>query len=228
MHSSKDFSALLENASWDRPLGTPAVRARHETVGEWIEANTRLIMYLIKTYGQDLATPTEELFQEACLHIWRAWEKYDVNRCDVKRSTFLSQVVKNIIWQQWRRENAKKRQASLPSTDANQAETITQTPANWRQRLASLHGLSTDPHGRDMDEILDARTKVRAIRVFLQKQPEVSRQAFHLCWELGYSQVEAAKKIGCSQSKVSLVLSALRKELKALLDGMEVGATASR
>ena len=98
----------LNQLSWGRLTEVQ----KHDEATDWLATHKDLIRWLVNQYRTNVVITKADLFQEAMLAAWEAFDNYDSNRVDVLLETYLFVVMDNAIKEVFRRVFAQKRQAS--------------------------------------------------------------------------------------------------------------------
>ena len=101
----------LNQLSWGRLTEVQ----KHDEATDWLATHKDLIRWLVNQYRTNVVITKADLFQEAMLAAWEAFDNYDSNRVDVLLETYLFVVMDNAIKEVFRRVFAQKRQAQEQS-----------------------------------------------------------------------------------------------------------------
>jgi RNA polymerase sigma factor (sigma-70 family) len=220
----RNLSAQLRNLSWDRPIGIPAVRARHETVEEWLTRNWSSVKYLAWRYGTGIKMEKEDLIQEAALAVVKAWGRYDPHRCDATALTYYGRCIQNHMAHIRRDQAAEMRSSTAEVSQGEEVRVMPETGGKrtsgaqtWRTRLGDLRDVGLYKGGVDTPETLaevnDLKEKILAV---IESKSTADQEIFWTIVE-GGSQQELAKKMGLSQSAIWNRAYELRKDLREVV-----------
>ena len=83
----------LNQLSWGRLTEVQ----KHDEATDWLATHKDLIRWLVNQYHTNVVITKADLFQEAMLAAWEAFDNYDSNRVDVLLETYLFVVMDNAI-----------------------------------------------------------------------------------------------------------------------------------
>ena len=172
--------------------------------GEWLMTHKSMLKSLCRKYFW--VDEADDLYQEACLAIIRAFGTYDSHQCDAKDTTYYWACAANAIKQVYRASRAQRRQSSQQGN----MEFFACPEVKDRDE----DGVVAIVCGSAEDSLMEAETCdfwMRAINRLPKKQRDT------MLWTIkGLTQVEVAEKMGISQASVSLYLKTARATLSAL------------
>ena len=136
------------------------------------------------------------------LAAWKAFDNYDNNRVDVLMETYLFVVMDNAIKEVFRRVFAQKRQAQTQAiyfVDLAQQEDC--------EELDAIENVSG--YARSVEDEAESNEGIKFWQERINNLPESLKTVMKL-HIAGMTQVQIAKKLGISQSNVSVQLNKAR------------------
>ena len=188
----------LNRLSWGRLTEIQ----KHDEATEWINSHKGLIWYLVNQYRTNSVMTKDDLFQEAVLAAWEAFDNYDSNRVDVLLETYLFVVMDNAIKEVFRRVFAQKRQAQEQSVYF--VDLANQEGCDELDAIENAGGYA----GSAEDEA-ESNEGIKFWQERINNLPESLKTVMKL-HIAGMTQVQIAKKLGISQSTVSVQLKKAR------------------
>jgi len=188
----------LNQLSWGRLTEVQ----KHDEAADWLATHKDLIRWLVNQYRTNTVITKDDLFQEAMLAAWKAFDNYDNNRVDVLMETYLFVVMDNAIKEVFRRVFAQKRQAQTQAiyfVDLAQQEDCEELDA-----IENAGGYA----GSAEDEA-ESNEGIKFWQERINNLPESLKTVMKL-HIAGMTQVQIAKKLGISQSNVSVQLNKAR------------------
>lgn len=188
----------LNQLSWGRLTEVQ----KHDEAADWLATHKDLIRWLVNQYRTNTVITKDDLFQEAMLAAWKAFDNYDNNRVDVLMETYLFVVMDNAIKEVFRRVFAQKRQAQTQAiyfVDLAQQEDCEELDA-----IENVSGYA----GSAEDEA-ESNEGIKFWQERINNLPESLKTVMKL-HIAGMTQVQIAKKLGISQSNVSVQLNKAR------------------
>ena len=177
---------------------------RVKSAGEWIENNTKIIKSLCKRcswFGEP-----DDIYQEICLAIIRAFGTYDDHQYDVKDTTYYWTCAMNGVKHVYRKTQAKKWQF-----DHCKAMEFT---IGSVVKSKDEDGVVAVITGSAEDSLLESESFEFWMKA-IDKLPKNQRKIMLLTIK-GLTQVEIAEKMGKGQSFVSYNLNRARTTLNEL------------
>ncbi len=188
----------LNQLSWGRLTEVQ----KHDEAADWLATHKDLIRWLVNQYRTNTVITKDDLFQEAMLAAWKAFDNYDNNRVDVLMETYLFVVMDNAIKEVFRRVFAQKRQAQTQAiyfVDLAQQEDC--------EELDAIENVSG--YARSVEDEAESNEGIKFWQERINNLPESLKTVMKL-HIAGMTQVQIAKKLGISQSNVSVQLNKAR------------------
>ena len=188
----------LNQLSWGRLTEVQ----KHDEAADWLATHKDLIRWLVNQYRTNTVITNDDLFQEAMLAAWKAFDNYDNNRVDVLMETYLFVVMDNAIKEVFRRVFAQKRQAQTQAiyfVDLAQQEDC--------EELDAIENVSG--YARSVEDEAESNEGIKFWQERINNLPESLKTVMKL-HIAGMTQVQIAKKLGISQSNVSVQLNKAR------------------
>ncbi len=188
----------LNQLSWGRLTEVQ----KHDEAADWLATHKDLIRWLVNQYRTNTVITKDDLFQEAMLAAWKAFDNYDNNRVDVLMETYLFVVMDNAIKEVFRRVFAQKRQAQTQAiyfVDLAQQEDC--------EELDTIENVSG--YARSVEDEAESNEGIKFWQERINNLPESLKTVMKL-HIAGMTQVQIAKKLGISQSNVSVQLNKAR------------------
>ena len=188
----------LNQLSWGRLTEVQ----KHDEAADWLATHKDLIRWLVNQYRTNTVITKDDLFQEAMLAAWKAFDNYDNNRVDVLMETYLFVVMDNAIKEVFRRVFAQKRQAQTQAiyfVDLAQQE--------YCEELDAIENVSG--YARSVEDEAESNEGIKFWQERINNLPESLKTVMKL-HIAGMTQVQIAKKLGISQSNVSVQLNKAR------------------
>jgi len=180
----------------------------------YLEKNIPLIISTVSPikHISDNALSQEDLFQEAQLAFWNAFDTYDPNR-DTLFTTYAHKCMKNAVNEKLRTTTASKRRPKGPVIpyDSDVSEYGDDVVGGDNAEVSEEASASQSPPVEDQVILKDAIELVRKLLNTL-----FTEQERRIVLALGYehlTQNEVAKELGCSQAKVSMTYKLARVRL---------------
>lgn len=176
-----------------------------EKKAAYLEANTGRIRALVSGVRNipDPAISSEDLFQEAQMAFWKAYESYDPERGTLF-TTYAYKIMKNAVTKLLRTSGASKRKPVLPPMpfDTVIAEDGSEYVGGDNQIVESSPLGHTGPL---VEEHCIQKETVSVVFALLQQMFSEEERKIFLDLSQGYAtQVELAKELKCSQAKISM------------------------
>lgn len=191
--------------------------AQGRAVIAWLEDHQWFINYMIRiSTGKNQWRDKEDLFQEACVAIIQAFEKYDSHRIDCKDTTYFGKVVENRIKMVYRARGASKRGGNVEKVSLEKAgeELLREAPFSEAYDDDPMDALGYVACDTGFEKMVMNRDLIEAAMDQIPKnQADVLRMIAD-----GYTQKEVAAILGCSQSSVSYWYAAARQSIKDILN----------
>lgn len=172
--------------------------------GEWLEVHKSYLLGLCRRYSW--VGEVDDLYQETCLAIIKAFGTYDSHQWDVKDTTYYWQCAKNAILMMYRTSKAQRRTGSLLANE--------EFFSGPEKKDVDEDGIIASVCGSAEDSLMEAETYdfwMRAINRLPKKQRDT------MLWTIkGFTQVEVAEKMGVCQASVCGYLKTARSTLSAL------------
>ena len=175
---------------------------KHDEAADWLATHKDLIRWLVNQYRTNTVITKDDLFQEAMLAAWKDFDNYDNNRVDVLMETYLFVVMDNAIKEVFRRVFAQKRQAQTQAiyfVDLAQQEDC--------EELDTIENVSG--YARSVEDEAESNEGIKFWQERINNLPESLKTVMKL-HIAGMTQVQIAKKLGISQSNVSVQLNKAR------------------
>lgn len=188
----------LNQLSWGRLTEVQ----KHDEATDWLATHKDLILWLVNQYRTNVVITKADLFQEAMLAAWEAFDNYDSNRVDVLLETYLFVVMDNAIKEVFRRVFAQKRQAQEQSVYF--VDLANQEGCDELDAIENAGGYA----GSAEDEA-ESNEGIKFWQERINNLPESLKTVMKL-HIAGMTQVQIAKKLGISQSTVSVQLKKAR------------------
>ena len=188
----------LNQLSWGRLTEVQ----KHDEAADWLATHKDLIRWLVNQYRTNTVITKDDLFQEAMLAAWKAFDNYDNNRVDVLMENYLFVVMDNEIKEVFRRVFAQKRQAQTQAiyfVDLAQQEDC--------EELDAIENVSG--YARSVEDEAESNEGIKFWQERINNLPESLKTVMKL-HIAGMTQVQIAKKLGISQSNVSVQLNKAR------------------
>ena len=188
----------LNQLSWGRLTEVQ----KHDEAADWLATHKDLSRWLVNQYRTNTVITKDDLFQEAMLAAWKAFDNYDNNRVDVLMETYLFVVMDNAIKEVFRRVFAQKRQAQTQAiyfVDLAQQEDC--------EELDAIENVSG--YARSVEDEAESNEGIKFWQERINNLPESLKTVMKL-HIAGMTQVQIAKKLGISQSNVSVQLNKAR------------------
>lgn len=191
----------LNQLSWGR---LTEVQKRDEAA-DWLTTHKDLIRWLVNQYRTNTVITSADLFHEAMLAAWKAFDSYDSNRVDILMETYLFVVMDNAIKEVFRKVFAQKRQAQEQAVYF--VDLANQEGCDELDIIENAGGYA----GSAEDEV-QSNEGIRLWKERINNLPESLKTIMKL-HIAGMTQVQIAKKLGISQSTVSVQLNKARSIL---------------
>lgn len=190
---------------------------RHWTTEQrtaYLEANQPWIRAIVSSVRniQDPAISTDDLFQEAQIAFWDAFNTYDPTR-DTLFTTYAYKFMQNAVKKLLRATSASKRKPPAPTIpyDSTVSDTGEEVMGGDNMQIPSQTLAHSGPL---VEELCEQREVLDAVHMLLRKQftPE-ERKVFLALSQSIATQNELAKELGCSQAKISMMYKFIKIRL---------------
>ena len=171
----------------------------------YLEENRGRIWGLVNTFRniQDPALSRDDLFQEAQIAFWHAYDSYDPTR-GTRFTTYAHKIMKNAVTKLLRSSGASKRKPTAPTVPYD--TTVTDVGAE----IMGGDNMEVIPsplgHGGPLlEDHCIQREEVSLVHTLLQDLFSEEDQQIFLSLSQGLvTQKELAAELGCSQAKISM------------------------
>lgn len=172
---------------------------------EYLEANIGRIRALTNDIHNisDPAISQDDLFQEAQMAFWKAYESYDPNRRTLF-TTYAHKIMKNAVMKLLRASGASKRKPTVPPLPYDTAviEGGTEVMGGDNMEITSSALGHTGPL---VEDCCIQREEIDLVHTLLQQLFSEEERRIFLDLSQGLAtQVELAKELKCSQAKISM------------------------
>lgn len=194
--------------------------------GEWFERHEGLVWKAVHDAAPSNAIEPEDLFQDACVAIVRAYPKFNHDRNDARLTTYLYQVALNAVRMRFREQKALARGANVKtysledciewnhhrrvvnSTDEYWGESCLEDflPQLDEDRYASTEGIAIQKLA--IDDLLNS----------LKHELDPLEYSILTKLSCGYSQDVIAKEEGLSQPTISKYVQSARKKARKMIN----------
>lgn len=176
-----------------------------EKKAAYLEANSGRIRALVNGVRNisDPAISTEDLFQEAQMAFWKAYESYDPER-GALFTTYAYKIMKNAVTKLLRTSGASKRKPTQPTMpfDSVIMEDGSEFMGGDNQVVENSPLGHTGPL---VEDHCIQKEEVELVLALLKRMFSKEEQRIFLDLSQGYAtQVELAKELECSQAKISM------------------------
>lgn len=194
--------------SLDNPFGEKYPDTRHWTEAqkvEYLEQNMGRIRALANEVRNisDPAISQDDLFQEAQLAFWKAYETYDPDRGTLF-TTYAHKIMKNAVMKLLRASGASKRKPVVPPVpyDTTTIDSGSEIMGGDNMEIKSSALGHTGPL---VEDHCIQREEIDLVHKLLHELFSEEEQRIFLDLSQGMAtQVELAKELKCSQAKISM------------------------